>query len=191
MTTETDICNLALDLLKEAPIASMTENRPMARWFSRNYANARDGLLRQHDWNFARARASLAADSGAPAFGWDWAYTQPADCLRIIPLTINGDPEGTPIPHEVEAGKILTDKEAPLLVRYIKRETNCDLFAPEFIDALAARMAMRMAHYVTGKTGYQQIAANAYQEALKSAWLVNAIEGTAPRAADNEWIDAR
>lgn len=191
MTTETDICNLALDILKEAPIGSINDARPIAEWCKRNFAVSRDSLLSRADWNFAMKRASIPADSDKPAFGWARSYTLPADCIRLVPLTACGNYEGTPIPHEVENGKVLTNATGPLKVRYVGRTEDYARYPACFVEALSAYMAMKAAHWVTGKQGYQQIAQALFSEAMSNAWLVDAIEGTSPRAADNEWVDQR
>ena len=57
--TPTDIVNLALDMLKEAPITSIDEGRPIAMWCKRNFDVTRDALLEEADWNFALKRAEL------------------------------------------------------------------------------------------------------------------------------------
>lgn len=191
MTTDTDICNLALDILKESPISSIDDARPVAMWCKRNFSVSRDSLLVRADWNFALKRASLPADVTPPAFGWGVSYTLPADCLRLIPLTQCGNYEGRPIPHEVEDGKILTNANAPLKIRYVARVEAYASYPAVFIEALAGYMAMKCAHWVTGKQGYQQIAQGLFAEAMRNAWLVDAIEGTSPRAADNEWVAQR
>jgi len=191
MTTETDICNLALDILKEAPITSIEDNRPIAMWCKRNFAVSRDSVLSRADWNFALKRASIPADSTPPEFGWAKSYTLPSDCLRLIPLTTCGHYEGVPIPHEVEGGRVLTDHAGPLRVRFVARIENYNRYPPIFIEALAGYLAMKCAHWLTGKQGYQQIAQGLFEEAIRNAWLVDAIEGTSPRAADDEWVNQR
>jgi hypothetical protein len=188
---ETGICNLALDILKEAPISSLTDTRPIAKWCNRNFATTRDAALSMANWNFAMKRASVPAESEAPAFGWDYAYTLPTDCIRLVPLTYEGKDEGKPIRHVVEAGVILTDESGPLKIRYVARVVNYDSYHPLFIEALSARLAFKMAHWATGKTSYQQIARGIYEQAMDDAWLTDAIEGDQPRPADDDWIDAR
>jgi hypothetical protein len=188
---QTDICNLALDMLKEMPIGSLQDNRPVARWLARNYDLARDSLMRRYDWNFACRRVELAADATAPVFGWTYQYTLPIDCLRVIPLTHDGSSTGSPVAHEIEAGSILTDAAAPLRVRYVARVENVASYSPEFIQALAARLASGMAHWLTGKNSYAQSITAAFDEAIRTAWSMDAIEGTWPLSAEDEWINAR
>lgn len=191
MTTETDIANQALDILKEAPISSLDDPRPVARWLKRNFAVTRDSVLSAADWNFALKRASLTAESAAPGFGWSYSYVLPSDCIRLIPLTLDGYSEGPPLLHEVENRRILTDQPAPLKIRYIYRNETYSQYSATFQEAMSAKLAMKMAHWVTGKTSYAQIAQRLYQDAINNAWLTDAIEGSTPRAADQEWIRAR
>jgi hypothetical protein len=188
---ETGICNLALDILKEAPISSLSDNRPIALWCNRNFTTQRDAALSMANWNFAMKRQSIAADAVAPAFGWRHGYTLPAGCVRLVPLTHDGTDEGSPVAHVVEGGKLLTNMSGPLKIRFVNRATNYDAYHPLFIDYLSARLARRMAHWLTGKSSYLQIAAALMSEAWADAWAADAMEGDTPRAADDDWIEAR
>jgi hypothetical protein len=188
---ETGICNLALDILKETPISSLADERPIARWCNRNFAMQRDAALSMANWNFALKRQSIAADATAPAFGWDSSYTLPAGCIRLLPITIDGRDEGAPVAHVVEGGKLLTNLAGPVRIRFVSRVTNYDAYHPLFVDYLSGRLARRMAHWLTGKTSYLQIASAIMEQAWKDAWAADAMEGDTPRAADDDWVDAR
>lgn len=60
--TETNIGNLALDILKESPMTDAdSDATPESLWFLRNYATARDAELKAHPWRFAIARRQLYA----------------------------------------------------------------------------------------------------------------------------------
>lgn len=190
--TPTDICNQALDILKEAEISNLeSDNRPIIRWMKRNFDTSRDSLLSRYDWNFALNRVMLPADAVAPEFGWRHSFTVPSDCLRVLPITTCGKPEGAPIAHEVEGICILTDASGPLRVRYVRRIQDYDRYPSVFIEALAAYIAMKCGHWVTGKVSYVQIAQGLFNSAIDTAWRVDAIEGTTPRAAVDEWIEQR
>lgn len=191
MTTETDIANMALDMLQESPISSFNDGRPVANWFKRNFAITRDGLLSEAEWNSCMKRDSLAADASAPAFGWDHSYTLPSDCLRLVPLTVDGEAEGSPIPHTVEGGKVLTHENAPLKIRYIYRNENYTSWPAPLVETLAARLALKLSHRLTGKASFVQIAKDSQKDAFNRAWLVDAVEGTTARAADADYTEAR
>jgi hypothetical protein len=189
--SEVAIFNMAFDLLDEEVAVSPDDDRAAVRWMKRNFGPTRDALLELHPWDFALGRVILPAMSEAPAFGWQRAFAEPADCIRILPLTGDGELDGAPVPHEVEGGAILTDAPAPLKVRYIRRITNPGLFSPLFAEALAARLAAKGAMWMTGKQSYVERLEVTQEKLLRQARLAMALTGTAPRPVAEDWIDAR
>lgn len=189
--TEIEIANMALDMLHEGPITSLTENRPAARWFARNMTPTRDALLESTDWDFARRRVMLAQDAEKPTFFWQYAYTLPLDCVRLLPVTADGSVHGRPIKHEREGRRVLCNLSGPLKVRYIRAEPISGAWPATAREALAARLATKLAHTLTGKSSYAEIAQNLYGEAIRNAHMSNAVQGTEPMPADDEWLDAR
>ena len=106
-----DICNSALQRVGATTILSLSDNSPEARACSVAYDSNRRDELRKHRWNFATQRAVLAPDSTAPAFDFDYAFTLPSDCLRVIrPNTYDLD-------WVVEGRKILTNDSDTLYLR--------------------------------------------------------------------------
>lgn len=189
--SEVSIYNAALDLIEESPVTSPNDDRASARWLKRNFSLVRDGLIRQYEWNFAKARASIAADSEAPAFGWLYSYTIPVDALRVLPLTKDGYVNGAPIQHEIEGGYILTDQAAPLKIRYLRRVTNTAEFDSMFVLVLAAALAKNMAHALTGKSSYRDRMVQHYDQMLMDAEVVDAQEGTPPVPLGDHLLDER
>lgn len=186
-----DIYNMALDLLEEAPVTSASDGKPATNWLNRNYPTARDGELRRHSWNFALTRTSLPADAAAPAFGWDRAFTLPADCLAVQALTEGGRQNGAPVPYEVEGDKVLTHAPAPLRLRYVRRVTDEGRFDPLFVEVLVAKLAFKMGHWLTGKRSFAERALVTYQDALASARLADALESTFPHVYADDVIAIR
>lgn len=191
-TTNTSICNLAFDILTQAPMTDITtDGTPEANWFVRNFEPTRDAELRKNPWKFSLKRATISVDASAPAFGWSYRYALPADCIRMLPLTYDGEFEGPPIPHEIEAGWILTDEPTSIKVRYIYQVTDPTKFDPLFVQALAARLAMHAAHRFTGKQSMIATAGELYGEAIAEARRANALEATPERPYDDDVIAAR
>jgi hypothetical protein len=178
VTTDLEVCNLALDILKESPITSLEENRTPARWMSRNFVPIRNMVLISHIWKFAMARASLAEDPVKPDFEWDHKFRKPSDCLRVIPLRVGGTLNGRLIPHVVEGDFILTDAGAPLLIRYLKVIADPALWPPLFVDAVATKLAARAAHFITGKQAMAELANVLHKEAIIMAASMDGAEGT-------------
>ena len=189
--TQTDIANMALDILHEGPIGSLEDDDPNARRMKRNFSAWRDSFLAMHNWNFATERASLPADSVAPAYGWAKRYLVPGDCLRVLPITKDGNFEGAKIRFQVEGQYILTDQTAPLRVLYIKRITDFGLWSPVTVSAFAAYMASKISHAVTGKASYAELAARLFREEYSEAKRVDGLQGTIERPDYSNVIDAR
>ena len=190
-TTNVDICNLALDMLAEAPIGALTDDRRVARWFNRNYDNARAVALRSNAWKFAIERVELTKEATAPVFGWQHEYIAPADSLRILPITWDGTRKSRSIDHEFENKRILTNHAGPLKVRYIKDFTVIADMPQDFILFLAATMGQRLAHWLTGKSNFAAIAKEAATEALINAYNTDAIEEPMEDAEDNDYLSVR
>lgn len=184
MPSEVDICNLALQRLGAKSISSLTDDSNAARECNRVYAHARDTELRSHPWNFARKRASLAASSTAPAFGYALQYPLPSDYLRVLTTVEQDD-------FQIEDGNILTDDTAPLKITYIYRQTDPNAFDQTFIDLLVARIALDLVEKITQSKGKAEAAAQRYTEARKEARKINAHERTALEPPQDSWITSR
>lgn len=182
--TKIQIWNMALDVLREQPLAATTDTSATAKWLARNYDQQRDYLMERYLWKFALTRAQLAADPVAPAWDWDYRYLLPTDSLRFVPPTYDGSWGGTPIPFEEESGYLMCDTAGPLRLRYILRTTNEGLFSNGFCECLSLRLAMRMAHWITGKQSmFQQI------QGLYAATLSEVVQTHAVQVASVAYYD--
>lgn len=194
-TTVEDIANMALDLLVEAPVGSLEDDTKAARLLNRHFETTRQSELKKHAWAFSIMRASLdAIPTGSMPVGtnevYRYGYEAPEDSLRVLPLTDTGEAHGVSIPWKLEGGLILTNYEGPRLVRYIGNLTDPDDWDSLFVEALAARLAMKIALPLTQKPSFVQAARNAYEEAIADARRVNLIEsGSVTRALS--WGEAR
>jgi hypothetical protein len=188
---EVDVWNMAIDLLRDAPVSSTADTGSIAKWLSRNYANTRDRCLRRHQWNFAMTRASLSEDPSTPAFGWNHRYAIPSDCVRLLPVRYDGEYEGRLITYELEKGYILTDATAPLKVRYIARIEDPTSWEPAFADYVAATLASKMAHWLTGKASYAKTASDMAEQVFKEAIRMDGLEGSQEGPDQDDVIAAR
>ena len=198
MSTDLEVCNRCLAILGEPPVTSLSDPSKAARTVNASYAPLRDALLRAYRWKFAMKRVELAADTDAPVFGFDYAYTLPSDFLRLDFINdamvwfatgaeYRDFNEGA---YAVEGGKILTDLSAPLQVRYVSR-ADAALFDPAFVEALAARMASSLAIAITQSESKKNEARKDFMEAIRVAVQSNAIETPPQQMPDNEWMMSR
>jgi hypothetical protein len=148
-TTPEHVCNLALDILKQEPIANISDPTSgvesiCARW----YDPTRKAVLREHTWNFAIQRKVLTRVA-TPAWGFSDSYNLPNDYIRILSVETL---DGTPIQnYEIESGKLLMDGNgASVRLRYIFDVTLVPKFDSLFMMVLAIELARVMCYAITG-----------------------------------------
>lgn len=189
--TKIQIWNMALDVLREQPLSSVDDTTATARWLARNYDQQRDYLMERYLWKFALTRAEIAADSVKPAWQWNYRYLLPTNSLRFVPPTYDGAWGGTPIPFEEESGYLMCDTAGPLRLRYILRTTNEGLFSNGFCECLSLRLALRMAHWVTGKQSMVQQVQGLYNETLAAVVQTHAVQVASVAYYDDDILAQR
>lgn len=182
ITSSTDICNLALDLLSAGTVQDI-ENPSNAteELLNRWYTQSRRKVLREHPWNFAIKRAQLAASATAPAFGYDKQYPVPSDFLRL--LTVNDSVYTSDVPasskdFKVEANNILISNifsdSNTMNITYVSDFTTVSQMDPLFVDVLAYEIAVNVAYKVAeSNANIQRVAELQKQRAA----LAKAIDG--------------
>jgi hypothetical protein len=186
-TSVVAICNRALQKLGADRITSLNEDSRNARSCNAAYESIRDSELRTHPWLFAIRRAELAADSEAPlGDDYDYQYTLPTDCLRIL------KPKNEAyLDWQIEGRNILSNETAPLTLRYIARITDPNVFDVEFVEAVAARLAAELCEELTQSNSKKAAAESDYEKAIKRARKTNAFESLSAEMPEDSWIAAR
>lgn len=190
-TSDVNVANMALDLLKEGIMVSFDDDRPAAKWMNRNYAVIRDMTLAANPWRFAVVRAQLAESSTIPIFGYNHQYLKPSDCIRVLPVRYLGQTNGALVRYSVEGNYILTDHTAPLKIRYISRVLDASLFSPLFINAFTTAMAMRLAIWLTGKESVTADLKASYKDSMTMAIFTDSAEGYAEDQVADAYDNAR
>lgn len=179
-TAPIDICNLALDEIKQNPINSIdtpvTSNEfTCRRW----YDPTRAECLAQHPWKFATIRTILTPDPTAtPDFGYAYAYNLPTDYIRLVTL---GDDYLSDLKreYEIENGQILTaagnstTDSTSLYTRYVYDIQQVPKFSPLFVKYFVLQLALNMAtKFSTSPTIKNQIR-DEYKDIEMQAKAVN------------------
>lgn len=197
MPSVVDICNEAMDLLGAATITSLEENSKEARLCNRRFDTVRDAVIRSHPWNCAITRTSLAQDSDTPAFGFAYQFSLPTDpfCLRVLSFfTSNVDAEISPydsqVMFKIEGRKILSD-EATCRIVYLARVTDTEQFDSLLSNAIAYRLASETAYAITGSNSVAQSMYALYEQKLRDAKSMDALEGKPDRIISEEFTNIR
>jgi len=196
--TEVSICNLALQKLGADPISSLLQVHPNASVMNAVYETLRDLELRQHRWNFAKSRATLAPDATAPSTesGFSYAFPLPTDYLRLLSPNesnnISRDGGRNDVDWKIERHQgrrcILTNDGATLDIAYVARVEDPAQFDACFVEALACRLAWQTCERVTQSNSKKTDAAAEYKEAIREAKRLNAVENVPIESPTDTWL---
>lgn len=170
MASVVDICNGALNQLGATTILSLTEDSKNARLCNSRYTQVRDAVFRSHPWNCLQKRVELAADTTAPAWGFSYAYTLPADCLRLLRI-LDYDSN-----YKVEGRKILSNTSS-MKILYIERITDPNEYDESLRETLSAALGADIAFAVTSNNQTASNMYNLFQDKLKDARFIDSTEG--------------
>lgn len=188
MASKISICNIALTMLGQSrSILSLDEDSKAARTFSALWDSTLEEVLRGHPWNFATKRIVCPALLTAPAFGYDFTYQLPSDCVRVL---LVGEGDSDTVDYEIEGRTIVTD-EAPCKLKYTARVTDTGLFDSIFTVILAARLAFYAAYAITAQPGASGAMQNIYKDAMSGGTAVDGQEASPKQVQANTWVRAR
>jgi len=170
MASIVGICNGALNQLGATTILSLTEDSKNARLCNSRFTQVRDALFRTHPWNCLQKRIQIAADSTAPAWGFSFAYTLPADCLRLLRI-LDYDSN-----YKVEGRKILSNTSS-MKILYIGRITDPNEYDESLRETLSAALGADIAFAVTSNNQTASNMYNLFQDKLKDARFIDSTEG--------------
>lgn len=184
MASNVEICNLALQKLGAKAIVSLTEDSKNARECNRAFDVVRRREIRKRRWNFAMSRVTLAPDSASPEFDYDYQFTLPANCLKVIKGINDTD-------WIVEGRKILTNLTNTLYLRYLKDVTDPNVFDSTFIEVLASALAVQLNGRVTQDKNLKLDLKEDYKTALREAVSANSFEPVPDEQPYDTWVTAR
>ena len=190
MASKLDICNLALVRLGSLPILSLDDPVKRAQTLKKIFDLVRDIVLRDHPWNFAVRRDTLAQLAEAPAFGYSYAYQLPSGCLRVLGMVGLDENIDTTLEYKLEDQKLLTN-ESGAQIKYIIRVEDTGLFDSRFCSALASRLAAEAAYQIKASAAMKKQMMDEYRDELSGARSIDAQEDTPEVAVSNPWIEAR
>ena len=198
MASRVEIANRALTKVGEARIMSLDDDVEAARVISALWDVVRDAELRSRNWNFSVKREALAALSAAPSWGFAVQYQLPSDCLRVVQVgeffpgpSMSDYRNRNESMWQIEGGKILTDYEAPLKIRYVARIEDTGSWDALFVEVFACRLAVEICERITQSNTKRELAWNEYGDAIKSAVRADAIENPPEPLPDDSWMLSR
>lgn len=166
MASIAEIYNEALGLLGAQKISDPS-GTGVAAVLTSVYATCRQALLESHPWNFALKRSLLALSTDEPIFEFDYKYTLPVDCLRIVKL-YNTEAKWVEIAGSIETN----DDEVSCL--YIGDTTDPNIMSPLFRRVLAMDIALAIGYTLTQNEKLLIILESKRKEYFSKAKMVDA-----------------
>jgi hypothetical protein len=183
MPGEKEIVNGALRRLGQKRITALTE----LDLYTDTFEIYRDALIRGHPWNFAMTRASLAADATGPEWGFDNAFTLPAQPYCLWVHRVNNPAN---YPWKVEGRKIVTDLSAPLEIIYLARITDTSEWDALFVECLIAKLAMEWAEPLVMNPELTKQVTDEFEKKIQNGFGVDGQEGTTDPVPEGSWVQA-
>lgn len=183
--SQVDACNNALLRIGAKSITSLGDNSPEARSCSVVYDAVRRTHLRRFPWSFARTRQVLAPDVTAPAFDYTYAFTMPAECLRVL------RPRDNLCDWRIEGRKILTNDSNVLNLTYVQDVTDEAQWDPAFYESFQVALALALADRITNSNVKKGDLREELRGLIAEARRASSIENGPEDAPEDDWITAR
>lgn len=187
MANAVQIINLAGALIgTETRVTDPDDDRVLPRKAKAVWDVQRRATIRDGEWNFACERAGLPALVGPVPHPFAWAYEMPAKALRLLELI-----DGSRDDYRLEKRKILSNRGAPLNVRYLIDVEDPANWDEAFADCFAARIAWTIGRSIAGSAYDVDAGERTYRRKLIDAKSVDARENPPLEQEECGWVNAR
>jgi len=191
MASVVEIVNSALNLLGASTITALSDDSKNARICNQRYEPIRNRIFRSHAWNCLQKRVELAQDTVAPVVEYAYAYTLPADCLRVLKLHTGAlDSIEADIAYNIEGRKLLTD-EGTVYILYIALVTDPNEYDTFLQEAIASQLAADICYAITNNATLAKYYQEQSDERLREARFIDATENSVTVLESNEFTNSR
>lgn len=156
-----DIANSALVKCGAATIVSLTDASREANIVNLRLFYARDTVLRMHAWKDATNRVILSPLVTAPAFGYDYQFQLPSDCLRVLQVVSDNT-------YKIERDMVLTDDSIVNLI-YVSRVQDPTTLDSLLSDLIASYLAKDIIYSLTQDSQMTAMMAKDFETELRLA----------------------
>lgn len=179
------LCNGGLTFLGANRITSLDDDSPEAKLCKEHYDDIRKALLRSHPWKFATKRVVLPVSSTTPAWGWDYQYQLPIDCLRVTELY------GQEQDNWTEEGRLLLTDSREAKIKYVYDMTEVGNFDPNFTEVLKLDIAINLSYALTTSTEQRESLIKLREARIKHARTYSAQSAVGDRVYADDWLNSR
>jgi len=186
--TKTAIINKALTLCGATPITNITDQTNNARIASRVYDLARQSILSECAWTFAKTRTTLSLSADTMAWyhsGETYIYVRPSTVLRIFEVS---DMYAT---WREEGDYIISDTSG-LGIGFVYDLDDPSKYRPKFTEAFIDKLCSDICFMILNSAQKAEAFLAKYEKvSLPKAMAENAQTGTQQEQIDDEWLNAK
>ena len=200
MTSDINICNMALGNIGAAPIVSFSDESQTARICASYYEHVRKYLLSAYPWSFNRRHVRLVQlpkdeESEESEDELVSVYAYPTEALYINGVYSKEFP-GLRISYDVRLGKegkrrLLVRVPGPLFADCRADVKDVSVWPAVFCEIIAWALSMRIALALTKDEGVASNCNAMYLQALGRALCESANEPDTPLDGGSSWLEAR
>lgn len=178
MADQLSIYREALAFLREARIATVSDDIASRYAIDDAYARAQDYLLRAAPWRFALKTATLST-GGTPISGYSISSVKPTDWLRTHAIFVLSGTREIPIDCKDQDTHIYSNTTP--IMRYVRSGLTVTDYPEQFCKALSAYLAFLLAGRITGSAADTNVMAQIWQGQFAAALATDAIP-------ENPWL---
>lgn len=195
--TATSIVNRALEAIGESyRLLDIDEDTTTGKIVRAHYDDVLRTVLQAYEWNFATARAKIAASATVPTFGSGKYFPLPDGCLQVQRICnfVRGDEWSVETIGTDETGLtrvIYTTVPAPLEIFYTRHVKTLSHWSPMARQVLVAALSVAFAMPITKQKEIEQRAVFRYEQLMADARRQDALEGSPGVLDPGTWVEAR
>jgi hypothetical protein len=198
MSNYVEIANLAATFIgTTARLVSPDDNTVLARRVKAVWDLQRRSTIRDGEWNFACARASLPSLAEVAPYPFTYVFALPAGTLRLLEVLDSEARDnyrlegGAVIGGVATSGPRILANLVPINVRYLVDVPDMTLWDEQFAEAFAARIAWAIGKPIAGSAYSTTEGWNLYQAKCSAAKSVDARENPPLDQEESGWVLAR
>ena len=185
MSSKVQICSNAGLLIGQEPINDLLEVSDKATLAFNLYDYVRDSVIRANNWACCIKRVTLSPDVDAPAFGFAYQFSLPADCLRVLSISY----DEAPYEHRVEGLKLLCNTNQVAL-RYLFRNVDELSYDAGLIEVMTLAMAVRICPGTSANEGLRDRLQQDYRNALIQHRAADSQQGTTQSISNSPMLSS-
>lgn len=194
MASKTQIANRMLKKVGAGRVNDIaTENNKRANAVNDMFDIVRDAVLADAKWNFATKRVVLAPNGNTPAWGYKYEYDLPSDFIAVqeVKDEDNEDPRSVRKDWKEEDGKLVTDVEDAVYLKYTYRVEDTEKFSALFVEAFATAGALEIVEELTQSNTKKQLLQSDLDDIMEKAKHADAFAQQPELLDESEWITVR